>query len=40
MFVDPKRSDGTEQQAKVYDETLELIASELGYIARRVSELI
>ena len=40
MFVDPKRSDGTEQQSKVYDETLMLIASELGYIARRVSELI
>lgn len=40
MFVDPKRSDGTDEQAKVYDETLELIASELGYIAARVSELI
>lgn len=40
MFVDPKRSDGTEQQAKVYDQTLALIASELGYIVRRVSELI
>ena len=40
MFVDPKRSDGTEQQSKVYDETLVHIASELGYIARRVSELI
>jgi arsenate reductase len=40
MFIDPKRSDGTQEQAKVYDETLALIASELGYIARRVSELI
>ena len=40
LFIDPKRSDGTEEQAKVYDETLALIASELGYIARRVSELI
>lgn len=40
MFVDPKGSDGTQQQAKVYDETLALIACELGYIARRVSELI
>ena len=40
LFVDPKRSDGTEEQANVYDETLVLIAGELGYIARRVSELI
>ena len=40
LFIDPKRSDGTEEQAKVYDETLALIASEFGYIARRVSELI
>lgn len=40
LFIDPKRSDGTAEQAKVYDETLALIASELGYIARRLSELI
>lgn len=40
MFVDPKRSDGTMEQDKVYDETLLLIASELGYIARRIGELI
>lgn len=39
MFIDPKYSDGTKDQNEVYDQTLKLIASELGFIAKKISDL-
>ena len=38
-FVDPKHSDGSPEQADVYDNTLRTIASEMGYIVRKILEL-
>ena len=40
MFTDPKHSDGGSNQKDVYDKTLIMIASELGFVARKVLELI
>ena len=37
LFVDPKRSDGTPEQSRVYDATLQDIASEMGFVARRIA---
>jgi arsenate reductase len=39
LFVDPKHSDGSSEQADVYDNTLRTIASEMGYIVRKILEL-
>lgn len=39
MFVDPKRSDNTPQQSKIYDHTLAIIAGEMGFIARELKAL-
>jgi arsenate reductase len=39
LFVDPKHSDGSSEQADVYDSTLRIIAAEMGYIARKILEL-
>jgi len=39
LFVDPKHSDGSSEQADVYDSTLRTIAGEMGYIVRKILEL-
>ena len=39
LFVDPKHSDRSPEQADVYDNTLRTIASEMGYIVRKILEL-
>lgn len=39
LYVDPKHSDGSSEQADVYDNTLRTIASEMGYIVRKILEL-
>ena len=36
-FVDPKRSDGTQECSDVYDATLKEIAAEMGYLARQLA---